>query len=321
MFFQQFATLAQSGLSILATLEHLQNRTHNSYLNNVIQQLRAAAQNGQSLYSVMQEHETYFGKFATVLFKSGELDGHLPENAQAIADYLEENYKNLNRILVGLAYPVALLHMAIFLIPLGIVFSSGTGGGAPAYIKLVLTCLVGLYGTLAIIYFLYKLIKSKAKYLIDSVKIVIPVTGKLSRNISIYRFITGFSALYKAGVNAADCWQVSAELTDNTVFEDKAMAAWPLIRTGKPLSEAFTKADIFPAEVVDMLRTGEAGGNIDGMLEKAGQYITESNKRTIGILIRILPLAVYFLVAAVIVFFIVSFYLRYFAAMDAILGN
>ena len=153
LFFQQFASLLKSGLGLLPTLEHLQRQSLGPTLPVIINEFRAAAQQGQQLSVVFKKYELYFGKFPVALIRSGEVSGHLPENAQVIADYLEDLHKSISRLLVGLASPLILLHLFILIMPAATFFTSGP----IAYFTQVFTKFLLLYGIGAMIYLWFDL--------------------------------------------------------------------------------------------------------------------------------------------------------------------
>ena len=315
VFFQQFASLTKSGIGILPTLDHLQRHARGPLLPLIVKELQAAAQQNQQLSVVFKKHELYFGKFPVALIRSGEVSGHLPENAQVIADYLADTYKNINRLLVGIAYPVILLHLFILIMPAAVFFTCGP----IAYFSQVFIKFLLLYGMAAVLYFAHFFTKTSFRPVYDRAKLYLPVIGKLFRNMSIYKFLRGFAALYQSGMNSIESWQVASELTDNAYLTARLLGAKRVIDQGRPLTQAFQEADIFPAEVVDMVNTGETSGNIDGMLIKAAEYLDESTQRTMQIILRLVPVLVYLVIAGIIGYSIISGYLRYWAEIDKIL--
>ncbi|MDD5131118.1 MAG: type II secretion system F family protein [bacterium] len=315
VFFQQFASLTKSGIGILPTLDHLQRYARGPLLPVIVKELQAAARQNQQLSVVFKKYELYFGKFPVALIKSGEISGHLPENAQVIAAHLEDTYKNINRLLIGIAYPVILLHLFILITPAAVFFTCGP----LAYLTQVFTKFLFLYGSAAVIYFTYLITKTTARPAYDQVKLYLPVIGKLLKNLSIYKFLRGFAAMYQSGMNSIESWQVAAELTDNTYLTSRIIAAKHIIDQGRPLTQAFEQAGIFPAEVVDMVNTGETSGNIDGMLVKAAEYLDESIQRTMQVILRLVPVLVYLIIAVIIGYSIISGYLSYWAEIDKVL--
>ncbi len=316
LFFQQFATLSKSGIGLLPTLEHLQRQSLGSTLPNIINEFKDAAQQGHQLSRVFQRYESYFGKFPVALIKSGEVSGHLPENAQVIADYLEDTYKIISRLLVGLAYPVLLLHFFILIIPAATFFTSGP----IAYFTQVFTKFLLLYGTGAMIYFIYYIGKTKFKPLYDQIKLWPPVIGKLFKNLSLYKFIRGFAALYQSGLNTIESWEIAADLTDNEFLQTRLLQAKRVLEQGQPVTQAFQTAGIFSEELIAMVNTGETSGNVDGMLTKAAEYLEEVNQRTLQILKQVLPVIAYLIIAGIIAFNIITRYLHYWSEIDKVLN-
>ncbi len=316
LFFQQFASLLKSGLGLLPALEHLQRQSLGPTLPVIINEFKIAAQQGQQLSLVFKRYESYFGKFPVALIRSGEVSGHLPENAQVIADYLEDIHKSLSRLLVGLAYPVILLHLFILIIPAATFFTSGP----VAYLTKIFTSFLFLYGSGATIYFLNYIGKNKFRLLYDQVKLWPPVSGKLLKNLSLYKFIRGFAALYQSGLNTIESWQIATELTDNEFLQARLRPAQRVLEQGCPVTQAFQAAGIFSEELIAMVSTGEASGNIDGMLMKAAEYLGEKNQRTLQVLMRVLPVLAYLIIAGIIALNIIAGYMRYWSELDKILN-
>ncbi len=314
-FFQQFASLTKSGIGIMPALELLQRQTRGSLLPLIVKELQAAAQQNQQLSVVFKKYELYFGKFPVALIRSGEISGHLPENAQVIAAHLEDTYKNINRLLIGVAYPVILLHLFILIMPAAVYFTCGP----IAYLIQVLIKFLILYGIAAVVFFTHLIFKTTSRTAYDRAKLHIPVIGKLFRNMSIYKFLRGFAAMYQSGLNSAESWQVAAELTDNVYLAERLSGAKRVIDQGQPLAQAFQEAGIFPDEVVTLVQTGETSGNIDTMLVKAAEYLDEKNQRTMQIILRVLPVLVYLIIAGIIGYSIISGYQRYWSELDQIL--
>lgn len=316
LFFQQFASLSKSGLGLLPTLEHLQRQSLGPTLPVIINEFKVAAQQGRQLSLVFQKYESYFGKFPVALVKSGEVSGHLPENAQVIADYLEDMHKSISRLIVGLAYPLVLLHLFIIITPAAVFFTSGP----MAYFTQVFTKFLFLYGSGTIIYFIYYIGKTKFKPLYDRIKLWPPVIGKLFNNLSLYKFSRGFAALYQSGLNTIESWQIAADLTDNEFLQTRLLSARGVLEQGRSVTQAFQAAGIFSEELIAMVSAGEASGNIDGMLRKAAEYLAEANQRTLQILMRLLPVLAYLIVAGIIAYNIITGYLHYWSELDKVLN-
>jgi type IV pilus assembly protein PilC len=314
-FFQQFSSLTKSGIGLLPTLTLLAERSSGRRLKAIVRELKASAQSGLPLATVFEKHADYFGKFPVALMKSGELIGHLPENSQAIADYLEDIYKNINQLIVGLAYPVFLLHLFILISPAGLIFTAGTN----AYLHSVAVNLGIVYGLFILLLFIRYLVRKAFKHIYDCVKVYVPVFGKLFRNLSIYKFVRGFNALYQAGLNGVQSWTIAAALTDNAYLEKRILRGTKALNEGKTVASAFQSARIFPAEIIDMVNVGEVSGNMDAMLTKATGYLQEASNRTLQVILRIFPVLAYLLIAGIIAYNIIHGYMKYLDNVTAVL--
>ena len=91
-------------------------------------------------------------------------------------------------------------------------------------------------------------------------------------------FLRQFSTLIKAGISVVDATRILAEQTESKVLKKALLDVERDLQEGKPLSSAVAKhSKIFSPMFVNMVRAGEAGGNMDETLERLAVHFEKQN--------------------------------------------
>src|SRR3989442_7437200 len=69
-----------------------------------------------------------------------------------------------------------------------------------------------------------------------------------------------------------------AELSDNPELRRLITEVLPAVQGGKSLTEALAQHPVFPSLYVNMIRAGEAGGFLDGVLQRLTEYLERAQQ-------------------------------------------
>lgn len=121
-------------------------------------------------------------------------------------------------------------------------------------------------------------------------------------------YLRQFSTLLKAGVSVVDSTRILAEQTESKAMKKALLDIEQELTEGKPLSDAAAKhKKIFTAMFVNMIRAGEAGGNMDETLERlAVHFEKQHNTRSKIKSALAYPIVVGIIAIAVVIFLLVS---------------
>lgn len=121
-------------------------------------------------------------------------------------------------------------------------------------------------------------------------------------------YLRQFATLLKAGVSVVDSTSILANQTDSKLLKKALLDVEEELRVGNPLSAATAKHPrVFPPMFVNMMRAGEAGGNMDETLERLADHF-EKMHRTRQKMISALayPIAVAIIALAVVIFLLIG---------------
>ena len=171
-FYDQLATMIDAGLAIdraLGTLAESGDRFGDAASN-----MRTKVTGGRSLSDGMRP-EALFSPFEVHAVEAGERAGRLPEVLRRLSRHFEERGRARDRIGYGLLYPFVVLHGAILLPPLFLLFRDGLA----AYAAAVVPILLAIYGGVAGVWWLYRVVASTetGKLRLDRFVLSLPVVG------------------------------------------------------------------------------------------------------------------------------------------------
>jgi type IV pilus assembly protein PilC len=308
IFYRELAQLVASGVPVIEAMGILSAQGGDLRLKGIAAGIKQYLEKSGSLGDAFSQFPDVFPALHINIIRYCETAGRFVEGLNSLADYLEKDYAMQQNIIVGLAYPLVLLHAAIFLLPIVNAATSGIG----AYISGVLSLLIPLYGLVFLFYFLSQQRNEQFKTGFDNFLLQIPRIGGIVQQISLTRFIRAMQILSASGVSVVTGWRMAARACGNNVIRNALLDGLPLIEQGQTLSKAFIQARVFPASTIGMITAAEKSGSIVSTLNTIAVYFERENETQVAILVRILPVVFYLLIAGYIGFRIISFYSGYF---------
>lgn len=141
--------------------------------------------------------------------------------------------------------------------------------------------------------------------------------GVLNKEISIGKrvkqqdfviYCRQFATLIRAGISIVDSTNILAKQTDSKALKKVLMAVEEEIRSGIPFSDAAEKyPDVFPQMFVNMVRAGEATGNLDESLDRLATYLEKQyNLKKKVQSTMAYPITLMVVIVAVVVFLMVT---------------
>jgi type IV pilus assembly protein PilC len=335
VFSRQFATMINSGLSLLRALNILTEQTENPELARVLAEVRNDIETGNSLSSGMAKHPDVFPPLMVNMTKAGEVGGFLDSVMMQIAANYEAEVKLRGKVKAAMTYPVvvlcialvAVVGMLLFIVPTFAGMFSSLGGTLPlpTRILVVLSDLLKVAIIPVILLVIaavqvWRRVKhtDKVRNVVDPLKLKLPVFGPLIQKIALTRFSRNLGTMMKSGVPILQSLDIVAETTGNVVLERATRAVQESVRTGESLSKPLLEHPVFPPMVVQMMAVGEDTGALDTMLYKIAEFYDQEVEATTESLTALIePLMIAFL-GGIIGSMIVALYMPIFKIFDLI---
>ena len=313
VFARQFATMINSGLSLLRALNILTEQTENKELARVLGEVRNDIETGNSLSAAMSKHPDAFPPLMVNMCRAGEVGGFLDSVLLQIANNYEAEVKLRGKVKSAMTYPVvvlciavlAVMGMLLFIVPVFVGLFKTLGGQLPLPTRILVTLSSGLkvgIVPLIILVFVGMSVWRKVKRredvrnVVDPLKLKLPVFGELFRKIALTRFARNLGTMMHSGVPILQSLDIVAETTGNIVLERATRAVQESVRSGEALTKPLSEHPVFPPMVVQMMAVGEETGALDTMLHKIAEFYDQEVEATTESLTALIePLMIAFL--------------------------
>ncbi|MFZ0219463.1 MAG: type II secretion system F family protein [Candidatus Aquirickettsiella sp.] len=293
LFTRQIARLLKAGIPLLQILQLLKTSTNNSALQDYLQKLIADLEDGFSLSEAVQKNKIYFNQFHRSLIALGEKTATLGLMFDRIAVYQEKSMKLRAKIINALVYPMVVLIVAVLVfvaLLTGVVpqfeqFFSDVGAQLPLITRIVIylsrrmgfiSIYVGL--SLLILGVLFVFLKKKYPIVnnkIDCFYLKIPLFNKIYTEIIVARITRALSTALTAGLPLIDALQLIAEIAGNFVYKSAILRSCEHIRNGECFYEAFLQQNIFPLDLLQLIKIGEIGNCLSELLNNTADLYEE----------------------------------------------
>ena len=288
VFSRQFATMIDSGLSLIRALNILTEQTDNPELARILGEVRTAVEQGRPLSNSMAEHEA-FPKLYIAMVRAGETAGLLDSVLLRIAETLETDLELRRKIKSAMTYPVVVLIMAVvltgimltFIVPTFVEMFENLGGTLPLPTKVLMLASAVLRKFWYVFIFLpglswkafvYARKQPTVRFQMDRLKLKIPVFGALFHKVAISRFSRNFGILLKAGVPILTALEITADTVNNGVIGNALNDVKMSVKEGETVAAPLATHEVFPPMVVQMIAVGEETGAMDTMLGKIADF-------------------------------------------------
>ena len=294
---RQFATMINSGLSLLRALSILVDQTENPLLQKTLRDVRIEVEQGSSLSDSLAKHPKVFPPLMINMIKAGEVGGFLDQTLLQIAENYEAEVKLRGKIKSAMTYPVvvffiamlAVMVMLIFVVPTFAKIFASLGGKLPAPTQLLVNLskfmkiAVGPLIVLLIGSFIgYSKVKDteRVRRIVDPLKLKIPVFGPLFQKVALARFTRNFGTMLRSGVPILQSLDIVADTSGNVILADAVRDVQNSVRQGESITAPLANHEIFPSMVQQMMAVGEETGALDTMLAKISDFYDQEVEAT-----------------------------------------
>lgn len=319
LFSRQMYTLLKAGIPIISALNGLKTSTQNTRFAEIIGKIRESLDGGRELSSALQAHPQLFDGFYISMIRVGETTGLLDQVFLRMFHHLEFERFMRDQIKAALRYPtfviiamlVALVIVNIFVIPAFSKVFDKMGSDLPVLTQFLLAfsefmvefwpfMLISLIGL--IIGFRYYTATAEGNLRWDTIKLKLPIAGKIVQKATMARFAKSYALAGKSGVPLTQALTLVAKTVDNAFIAQKVLEMRDGVERGSSVHKTATNSGVFSPMVLQMISVGEESGALDELMEEIGEMYqrdVEYEITTIGAQIE--PIMILFLGAMVLV--------------------
>lgn len=288
VFTRQLSTLIGAGLPLTQSLRTVHDQTENKKLQGVIDDIIASVEGGKSLSDSFGQHKKVFDNVFLALVTAGEASGTLDEALKRIAAQQEKDAAMISKIRGAMVYPaivlVVIMAVVVFMLLAVVPQVKKLYIDLKQELPFITQIMVGIADTIVNFGWLILILGGIGVYLIkqyleteegikmiDTLKLNVPLFGKMFQKLYMARFSRTGQTLLNTGVPMLDMLRITSQAVNNVVIAKSVDRAAEKVKGGKALSDSLKPEEYILPFVPQMISIGEQSGKIDEMMGKAAQ--------------------------------------------------
>ncbi|EQD64504.1 general secretion pathway protein F [mine drainage metagenome] len=288
LFTRQLATLLITGAPLAEALGTALRQARKPRVQRVLSGVRARVVEGRGMAAGMADFPAVFDDVYRATVAAGEQSGHLDAVLARLADYTESRQALQQRVQQALIYPSFLVIMAFgilagllgYVVPKIVqVFTT-----MHAQLPLLTRVLIGISGFLrgwwpllllaliALVLGVRALLRRPGpRQAWQRFLLRLPFFGRLVRGLETARFARTLSILTVSGVPILEGLGIAQQVVHSLPLRAALAEATVRVREGSGIAAALERSGYFPPMAVYLIASGEGGGQLEAMLERAAQ--------------------------------------------------
>jgi general secretion pathway protein F len=283
---RQLATLVRSGLPLEQALLAVSQQTHKERVRRIMRGLRIRIREGHSLAESLRHFRRSFPEILSATVEAGEQSGHLDEVLERLADYAERREQLRQKIMVALLYPLFLTVIAAavvggllaYVVPQVLAVFEDLGGELPLLTRglIFVTGALRVGGVYLLALAAIVVVALVLAFRLEAVRLAgdrlllrIPFLSYLIRGVNAARLTRSLSVMVGSGVPLVEALRVAGNVVSNRPMRAAVARVAERLREGASFGVALREGDIFPPVTLHLIASGEASGDLAGMLERS----------------------------------------------------
>ncbi len=336
---RQLATLLNAGLPLVRALKILQEQQPAGPWKKTLTGLIEAMEAGSSFSDALSRYPRVFSKLYISTVRAGESGGVLDVVLVRLADYLEKKQLLRKKIISALVYPCVVLLVAVlilvglmvFVIPKITALFTDMDIELPLVTQFLISISQAMLtkrfwfivvGVIIGLKLLLQLIRSleTGRYIMDSLKLKMPVLGRLAQKVLVSRFSRTLGTLVSSGVPILEALNNVKETITNEVMSRGLEVVHDSVKEGESIVEPLRQCPVFDPVIINMVAVGEETGKLDEMLVRiADTYDSEVDIAISSVMALLEPILI-FLVAGAVGFIVLAMFLPLVSLLTSLAG-
>ncbi|MFK7760295.1 MAG: type II secretion system F family protein [Phycisphaerales bacterium] len=297
-FARELSMLISTGTPLVDAIQSIENQTTSPSWKQILIDLRARLEEGDSLSIAMQSQQSVFGPIFCSLAAAGESGGNLDVMLNRVSMLLRQEAKIRANVAGAMMYPILLtsISMVVLGVMLGVVMPRFSGlfesldTALPPTTKFLmsLSTIMRTYWWVILPSFIASLaglifwVRSKNGQLFaESALLKVPVLGSTIISIQTARIFRVLGLLLDSKVPILESIELTRRSVNNTLYKDLLTKAEEAITIGEPISSALGDGNLITSSAVEAVRNAEQSGRIGPVMLQLADYLDEENETVI----------------------------------------
>lgn len=292
-FLQNLKTMIKAGMSLSESLKVLSTQTQNVKFKEILENITAHIEKGQTLSSAMSLYPKHFSEIFINMISAGETSGNLENILAQLYIQIKKDHDLISKIRGAMTYPLVVLMamlimgigMVIFVFPTFIEIFEEADVELPFFTKILINIssfiqhhgIIALLLTVAFITGFLRGIKTKiGKKYFDLFLLKFLIIGPIVKKVNLARFARSLSSLLQTEIPLIKSFEITANVVGNVSYKEAINKAREEIKKGATISSSLARYEnLFPPMVIQMIMVGEKSGTTDELLGEIAHYYEE----------------------------------------------
>ncbi|MBN1804197.1 MAG: type II secretion system F family protein [Sedimentisphaerales bacterium] len=297
-FTKQLAIMVKAGISLQDSLESIAENITKDKFKAIIVDIKNRIESGESFSQALNEHPVVFSELYINMVAAAEVSGSLSNMLQKLSEYLDAEAETRSQVRGAMVYPVIIAVMAVsvtafllcFVLPRFTAIFAGKEHLLPKPTKALMATSALLRGYWYFILpavgaffwgFWYFIGTEGGRRWWDKAKLVLPLIKTLCRSLYISRSLHTMGVLTKAGVPILNTISITAQIAGNLLYKEMWLGVYEQVRQGKKIASSLSQYTMMPANVIQMVKSGEDSGTMSEVLKDVSEYYSRELKNVI----------------------------------------
>lgn len=320
--YHQLGSSIEAGVPLMRSLEMASTHTGLRGSRKAISGLLIHLKNGLTFSDSMTRVHDWMPDFDVAMLSAGEHSGRLDHIFKILARHYAGRAALLSETIGRLILPMANLHVFLLVFPLSFLIDLVLGIVNNEYRKCIpffveKTIAYGvLWGTVFLFIYSFNAKRGERwRSFAETLMRIPPFLRHARQCLVLSRLTAALEALVSSGVSVVKAWPLAAAASGSLALK-REVAKWqPELERGTTPSELIGQSHLFPEMFVNVYTSGEISGRLEESLERLHNYYGEEGSRSMRSFSIALTFAIYAMVAGVILYAVVKFWVNYFHAL------
>lgn len=319
LFYSEMAKLLEAGFDIRKAAAVLRDTRLPPAQARMLEDLDHGLEAGQSITSAFAGDARNITGLERAIIGAGERGGKLAPAFQHLADYFGRLAAGRRDLVMGMIYPVIVLHLGILI---GIVpgaLMKGEMSYGQILGSLVTTLLIVYSASFVVVMGIRRLLKTAPESSsIDRLINRVPWLGKARGNLAMARFCKVYHTCLLAGIPMSGTVRLAADASQSGLIREAGDRLDNVAKAGGALGPQFMADDVFPKAFARSYATGEEAGTLDKDLARWSKLFQDDAGSSVKTLSLMVPKFLYLLILGFVLWKITGIYSGYYEALEHI---
>lgn len=330
----QLSIELRAGLPLVSALRLVAENEEDKKLKKLLNEVADDVHAGNGLADSFAARGSKLPRTFIETVRAGEESGKLDETFAKLQKYYENADAVGSKVASAMVYPTMLICVAvvvvfvimIFAVP---VFESSFGGmdNLPAPTRILISMshfmvdnwllLVAIIAAMALGIFFYGKTDS-GRHLYARLALTFPGLCLINKMNAATQFASTLATMLSSGLPLVSAARITANTAENLLIAEDIESAVTGVIEGNRLADGLKKSQWLPTLLLEMVTVGEETGKLEDTLEVVSEYYTREVDSAVKKALDILNPAITMVLAAIVVFILLSVYLPIFSMYSSV---